>query len=1712
MKNITKTLLACLIMVVCLTCLFLVSCTDNKPKANTVNVTLFDGDEQSKITVDSNENYVLPVPEKAGYSFDGWFYSADFSGEKITVVNTDKDVNLYAKWKKYYTVTLNVDGGALSTGSLQLFDGDNVFNAVKDLVPTKSGYIFGAWFNGNNEISQNLVINGTDITLTAKYKVKYTVQVFLQNIECTDYVKEQDIVDYAYPDTEIDATRKIEGFESVTKSDSLEKGKVTADGNNVFKLYFDRKTVTVTFYVEYPDGSFSDNIEKTVVYGQRVELPVFEFSGYYHDGWTSNYGGNAEYKTNVILNSLHNDKNSSAQPDELVPSEDATFYPVWIKGYVDMFGGSDHIYLFDETGDVVYMERGGQYFVGKYRAATQKFEFEDSNGDVLYEGNIYPQQQYFIYADASRSKTYTLYISGVGLDTTTKVLLHGQNNITYQSTTEAGQLLTSSGTYFITEEGYYEATFTDGEMSGQSVVFIIGKAGDTQAFQARNEYEYGLGEINRFELDKNNKVVKVENEKMTLTGFGVAYVTVDGTRNGYYYSSTDGAYTLTNSSGTVISSFRIIERDGVYGYAYYVADLDNVFVADNNDNLTLDGMFIGSYTSDGKTVNGTYTVEESNVYNSLVRFVGEDKVERLFGVKLDSYTGPDGTEEVSCSFDLQCNTYHEYRFVDAPSIYYAPLLVIDDGVVGKATIYGYTNKGAYVKVSQGSYTFDQATGRYTYVQEQAFEYTGSVNNSDGVLNTPVDYSKVTSFVFILDTETFVYDVHYWYSYVSDGNTIEKTERFKNGTDELVVCSGIITATIEGKDYTGFIGEIYSNDKNVAVCYLYFGNTVSRWYIKLDRDNNTFTPYQSAPAMLYEAKTDGYLDLSKYIFIEYDGTAKYVIILEEDNKGNVISSKEYVATITETDETTINLDKIYEFSGICGEEKLSFRFIKCNNGKVAFFAKETPEYNGSYNGEDSVLRLDGFCYYAEYSSTNLVDTYRGVYYFAEDGAVVFVTNGLTFYFDVNNSKKTVTMRDETYGEYFIFDNGAVTYYAELNGYGKVNLYSVTPDSSEEDGYAKTLIVSNATYTYVDGVLSIAISANQTVSYKFDVRDGETVLVTVRKDFAYTLVYSADWTVLVLDDIGNATLYDAKGNAVKGHYTVITEKLLYFAAIDGTNDGLYKYNFTLGTLAPVVYKEKSYYTASLESMLFSKNGFADFNGVEKLYYDVSGGVVTVYRYALDSATANAYGFEAITFGEFTDVKEFEGKTYYANSGWGVEFSRVEATKDQYPLTVNGQKGSLEALTFTPSGTAEFEVKGIFVFNGSDIDCYVVREMVDGKMETYIKVASSFGYYRFDIELTYGGDFGQNVNTYSITTMSFIASLSSYTYGYTWYVTYVRTGKRIENTYGQIEMRSEYDVDGNMVSNLIDCDLYEDLGCFDLNGELFSVKGANVVYDDGIGRYVVDFEGTDGYSYRLYFLTTYFRYTSSYLFGVDAFVRIQELSNEAGYTVKTEQILFSETSKEINSIYRATLSLNGEDIPVSNLYSSADTLLYVARTTDGEGKKVTTYYDLTFTRAIEEGKNLPFTSFSVTTEVVNTVYSTDGKHFIDIKSDGSIEWFGYKGGFYSASDSYYNEDVNAYFFKSGIDVVAVMDTNGKYLETIYILFTVTDEKGEVILYLNNDTGDMLYVVYEGKTYKIENGEYYRTFNKTDRTFTFEMNGKKYVAGVNSKWELISFKEVEA
>ena len=45
--------------------------------------------------------WVLNAPYKEGSTFDGWYAAADFSGEKVTVVNAETTGTLYAKWIEY---------------------------------------------------------------------------------------------------------------------------------------------------------------------------------------------------------------------------------------------------------------------------------------------------------------------------------------------------------------------------------------------------------------------------------------------------------------------------------------------------------------------------------------------------------------------------------------------------------------------------------------------------------------------------------------------------------------------------------------------------------------------------------------------------------------------------------------------------------------------------------------------------------------------------------------------------------------------------------------------------------------------------------------------------------------------------------------------------------------------------------------------------------------------------------------------------------------------------------------------------------------------------------------------------------------------------------------------------------------------------------------------------------------------------------------------------------------------------------------------------------------------------------------------------------------------------------------------------------------------------------------------------------------------------
>ena len=220
------------------------------------------GSSIETVEVKKGESYELPVPTRTGYEFDGWFTDENFSGSAVTSTTPESNLTFYAKWTQLYTVTLDLDGGSLSTTSLSLKAGVNLYNAVKELAPSKANHQFGGWFKGDDALSESAVMPSENVTLKAKYKVAYTVELYLQDIEDeTKYVKaDNDVTGYDWAGTQVSPDEKVEGFDRVIGHES-EIASKTLSANasaNVFKLYFDRKTLFVFFDAgeDFDDISF----------------------------------------------------------------------------------------------------------------------------------------------------------------------------------------------------------------------------------------------------------------------------------------------------------------------------------------------------------------------------------------------------------------------------------------------------------------------------------------------------------------------------------------------------------------------------------------------------------------------------------------------------------------------------------------------------------------------------------------------------------------------------------------------------------------------------------------------------------------------------------------------------------------------------------------------------------------------------------------------------------------------------------------------------------------------------------------------------------------------------------------------------------------------------------------------------------------------------------------------------------------------------------------------------------------------------------------------------------------------------------------------------------------------------------------------------------------------------------------------------------------
>ena len=1158
---------------------------------------------------------------------------------------------------------------------------------------------------------------------------------------------------------------------------------------------------------------------------------------------------------------------------------------------------------------------------------------------------------------------------------------------------------------------------------------------------------------------------------MTLTGFGIAYYFNGSNTATYYYTREGNTVTLTTSNNKTFGIISLMDEMGMKGYMLYAEELDRTFELENGASLVLDGLHNATYKSTTVNVTGSYVTEES-AFGQLITFSATDGNTYKFLITSETVEVPDESEDAEPDAVIKQTTYYatqkhsayaEYYYSQYDAIkgeqtsYYAPYIVFNEPTAGVATIYGFkTDKSGYVKIATAKITQDSKTKLYTLSDITAIPY------QDEIFNEPIDFSKVKTAIFALDTEMGSLAIHYWYSWTdTQGNSTYFDKKYESSvTNDNAILTLVGGIAIYDKNGTLDIG-LFSTQGNL----LAFKTKSGTLYFEINEANETFLKLEHSPYSAYLMNSNGTANNNEYISFDGKGGAEYVI------KGKTVSEDTKIpGTLTKTDET---VDGYYVYTFKATDNSKDIKFIQVTVDNKAYFLAYSDANAGVYTGAGgATLKLDGYCYRASYNDKD-GKVYNGGYVISEDRKLVtFIwEEGGYLYFDINAIGKTFTVKGREYGSYLLYDNQSWEgYYLDFDGYGKLVVYTAKADQTEESGYKRIPVDNEATYEKIG-------ENSYLIKFKYEGRNMaftgvlgyvsmggdqyyQTFIVS-REEFVKVYVNESDWSVIILDDIGNATRYDKNGVAERGLYTVITDKLFYFVNAGYTDACIYEYDNENGKIVAVDNEEVGYYTANLESLLFSRFGYAIFNGEEYCYYDIDdNGNVTIYRQDAMNPNANTYGFvEDKEFGSLTVEKTYQGKNYTKVSHHMLTFKRLESDKENYKAIWDATNNyPLEDLMFTPAGNSStFSVAAGVTINGQQLTGTISRKIVDNKPVMVLSVAS----FEFDIELEFKGEDENRMplSTYKVTGMRYVNEMMSsaamdllFMYVYIDMLTGSNFSATFENTIGTITLVTVYNSASGIESYHIDGEFGDGSGMYDLNGKLLSFKNSAYTFDEKTGIYTVEVAGTDGYTYKVHF-----RAEKHQVFGIPGYVlyactRVQTLEDQTnGYTINVERIIMSDIASA-GDIYSIVLKdKDGVEIKSEIVYENDKKLYYVARETDTVTGKITStvYYVITLEEdtsiEVEEEnkdplaiKKIPPYKTNVTVlknETVQTKYTSDDKSYVDIVN-GKVMFLSIDGVKYLASTCEYDETTDVYTVTTTakkVFMVKVVENNVEITEKV-------------------------------------------------------------------------------
>ena len=275
------------------------------------------GPELYSVDITSGSNVDMPAtPEREHYSFNGWYTSADASGEKFDFDRpVTENLMLYASWSLTEIVVrydLNADGELAQMDNSVVALGETVSMPT---VPEREMYDFVAWVDADDNVfdfSKAITLNdasGGVMTLKATWKIKEFTVTFDWNGYESGQPTEVKVV---YGATVEEPTAERTGYilawmlgetdyefstpitQSITLTASWERE--SSDSN------------TIVYYLNYADAPNNGVYgSETVLNGKKANQPSDpEREGYLFDGWFTNSACTDAFSFSVAVRDSYN--------------------------------------------------------------------------------------------------------------------------------------------------------------------------------------------------------------------------------------------------------------------------------------------------------------------------------------------------------------------------------------------------------------------------------------------------------------------------------------------------------------------------------------------------------------------------------------------------------------------------------------------------------------------------------------------------------------------------------------------------------------------------------------------------------------------------------------------------------------------------------------------------------------------------------------------------------------------------------------------------------------------------------------------------------------------------------------------------------------------------------------------------------------------------------------------------------------------------------------------------------------------------------------------------------------------------------------------------------------------------------------------------------------------------------------------------------------